>query len=488
MFILKLAIQRLRSRPGNSLLSLLLFAIGASIITIIILAQKQMDQTIEKNLAGIDLVVGAKGSPLQLILSSVLHADYPTGNIPLADAERIGNHPLVEKWIPLALGDSYKGFRIVGAPLDYAELYGAELAQGNWYIDKMDAVIGAKVARVSGLNIGDEFYGVHGFQDVGHAHDEHIYTVTGILKPGIGVMDNLVLTNIEAVWAVHEGHDHSHDHEDHDHSHDHGDHDHSHDHGVHDHSHDHGDHDHSHDHGDHDHSHDHGDHDHSHANDNMPAEIAVIQQKIQQGDDISREEMEMFQDFMAGKETSAEDDREITSMLLIYRSPAANVQLPRMINEDTTMQAASPVIQINRLLNLLGFGFDALRFLAWLIIVISGLNIFVNLYSILRRNSNETALLRVLGATPDNVFNLLLIQGVILSVSGWILGFFLSRAAGFFIPDLPFLQDWLFMPLQTNEIYLLLFMTITGILAAMIPAVKAYLTDVHFTLTHNNNA
>ena len=133
MFILRLAFRRLIARPGSSLISLLLFAIGVSIISLLLLADRQMKLSVERNLAGIDLVVGAKGSPLQLILSSVLHADYPTGNIPLSQAEALARHPLVEISVPLALGDSYRGFRIVGTTIDYPQMYNVSLQRGEWY-------------------------------------------------------------------------------------------------------------------------------------------------------------------------------------------------------------------------------------------------------------------------------------------------------------------------------------------------------------------
>ena len=118
MYILNLALKRILSRPGSSLLSLLLFAIGISIISLILMTDKQMRSDVKKNLAGVDLVIGAKGSPVQLILSSVLHADYPTGNINLQEAESIARNPLVKQYIPIALGDNFRGFRIVGTTRD----------------------------------------------------------------------------------------------------------------------------------------------------------------------------------------------------------------------------------------------------------------------------------------------------------------------------------------------------------------------------------
>lgn len=493
MYMLRLALSRIFSKPGNSILSLLLFAIGGSIISFLILANQQMEEGIKRNLADIDLVLGAKGSPMQLILSSVLHADYPTGNISLDEAHQIAKHPLVEKSIPLALGDSYRGFRIVGAPVSYPELYNAEMGEGRWYEKSMEVVLGYKVAENTGLKTGDTFYGVHGFQETGHAHEDHVYIVTGVLKTRKGITDHLIFTSVESVWEVHE-HDHSgHDHSEHNHNgHNHNGHDHSgHDHNAHDRMegahHDH--------HSDHDHSHEdhhlHGVLNEKEQNSEKGAVepvIVSIRKKIESGRDISREEMELYRKYLKDNEEECPDsNREITAMLLFYRSPAAHIQLPSLINETTTMQSASPVLQLNRLMKLLGFGFDMLRLLAWVIIVISGLNIFVNLLSHLRQSMGEIALLRVLGANSLKVFLLLLFQGIFLAFGGWLGALLLARLAGSVLPGFAFLQNWFFIQVQTNEWFLLLYMLGTGVLAALIPALKAYNTDVHFTLTRHSH-
>lgn len=461
MYVFSLAIKRLISGPANSLLSLVLFAIGCSIISLIILTDRQVKSNVEKNLAGVDLVVGAKGSPMQLILSTLLHADYPTGNISLEEASRMARNPLVEKSIPMALGDSYRGYRIVGVPLAYPQLYNATLANGRWYDNTLEATVGYNVARTTGLQIGDRFYGVHGFQETGHSHPEFLYTVTGIMEKGAGIIDNLILTPVESVWKVHEGHHHDTAHDDHDDTH-------------------------HHDHENCDHDHSHHEHDHAH-NDHADPRIADIQQRVEAGEDISREEMELFTAYMQGEEIPSTDDRQITAMLLVFRSPAGHIQLPRLINESTQMQAASPALELNRLFGLLSFGMDALMILAWVIMIISGLNIFIHLWNTLRQDLYEIALMRVMGAGPDNVFLLLMLQGLLLAAGGWTLGILLSRGVWLLLPSYHFLPQTLFAGLQARELALLGYALLTGALAAIIPAWSAYKTDVHFTLTQSRN-
>jgi putative ABC transport system permease protein len=116
MSTIKLAWKNLTNKPLNMALSLVLFALGVGMISMIFLIENQVQEKFDKNLAGISLVIGAKGSPLQMILCNMYHIDDPTGNVKIKDVKPFlsGRNPLIEKAIPLSLGDSYKGFRIVG--------------------------------------------------------------------------------------------------------------------------------------------------------------------------------------------------------------------------------------------------------------------------------------------------------------------------------------------------------------------------------------
>ncbi|MES2425225.1 MAG: ABC transporter permease, partial [Pseudomonadota bacterium] len=168
------------------------------------------DRAFERDLAGIDVVVGAKGSPLQLILAGVFHIDVPTGNIALAEVQALQQNPQVAEWMPLSLGDSFRGFRVVGTTPAYLSHYGVQFAQGGLWAAPMQAVLGAQVAqRAAGegarpLKPGDRFVGNHGLGGGGYAHGEQPYTVSGVLAPCGCVLDRLVLTALESVWQVHE--------------------------------------------------------------------------------------------------------------------------------------------------------------------------------------------------------------------------------------------------------------------------------------------
>ena len=204
MKTLRWAWQFLWSRPLAAALNLLLLSLGLASITLVLLVNHQIQQAFARDLAGIDVVVGAKGSPLQLILSGVFQIDTPTGNVPLAEVQALQTNPQVAKLIPISMGDSFKGYRIIGTTPDYVSHYAGVMASGALWQAPMQAVLGAKVARDTGLRVGDSFVGSHGLGGGGHAHGQTPYAVTGVLAPSGSVMDRLILTATESVWRVHE--------------------------------------------------------------------------------------------------------------------------------------------------------------------------------------------------------------------------------------------------------------------------------------------
>ena len=204
MNVLSLSWRHLWSRPLATALNLLLLVLGLASLAFVLIARDQVDRAFERDLAGIDVVVGAKGSPMQLILAGVFHLDVPPGNIPLAEAQALAQHPQVAQLIPLSLGDNLNGFRIVGTTHDYPAHYGARLVQGALWNAPLEAVLGAQVAARTGLKPGQAFEGAHGLGVGGSAHGETPYTVTGLLAPCGCVLDRLVLTATESVWRVHD--------------------------------------------------------------------------------------------------------------------------------------------------------------------------------------------------------------------------------------------------------------------------------------------
>lgn len=203
MNLIVLSWNYIKGQKLNTLLNTLLLGFGIAIIVVLLLVSTQMKDKFSRNAQGVDMVVGAKGSPLQIILCNIFHIDFPTGNIPLKDAIWVSRNRLIAGTIPLALGDSYQTIRIVGTNVKYVELYGGEIADGKLWSDDLEVTLGSQAAKTLGLSVGDEFSGEHGMSEGGHVHEDHNYKVVGVLARSNSALDNLILTNIESVWIMH---------------------------------------------------------------------------------------------------------------------------------------------------------------------------------------------------------------------------------------------------------------------------------------------
>ncbi len=431
--MIRLALAYLADRPLTSALNVLLLAISVAMLVLLLQFSTQAEERFERDIAGIDLVVGAKGSPLQLILSSVFHVDQPTGNIPETSLALLRRDRAVARVVPLALGDNFNGFRIVGTDAGFAGLYDLSLADGREFNAPMEAVLGAEVARRTGAKLGQKFVGSHGLADDpdgDQGHDHAPFETVGILAPSGTVADRLILTSVQSVWAVHGIDD--------DHDHDHGNgYNHKAGHAR-----------------DNEHDHDH-DHDHDH-----PTPSAAPAAPLQASG--------------SGLEP------ELTALLVTYRNASAAIRLPAMINRQTALQSAVPATETARLLELIGASLAGITVFAWLLAATGGLAIFVALLAALRAREGDLALLRVMGASRVQVFAVVLLEGMITAAAGAALGWFaahglmaLARARFATLADLGFAP----FQFHSGEIALIAGVLAIGALAALIPAIRIYQLD-----------
>ena len=195
--------QNLKAKPLQTALSLALLGFGVGMVSLMLLTEKQVNDTFERNIKDIDLVLGAKGSPLQLILANVYHIDAPTGNILQREAEKVLKHPYIASGIPLAYGDNHEGYRIVGTEHSYVDHYGVEVAEGRLWEAPFEVTLGARVAANLGMTLGDTFFSAHGLKDQTDIHTDKTFTVVGILEPSGSVVDQLLLTPMASIWNVH---------------------------------------------------------------------------------------------------------------------------------------------------------------------------------------------------------------------------------------------------------------------------------------------
>ena len=223
MNIFKLSIKNIISKPLSSLLSLALLVFGIGIISLLLQLNSLIKTQMDNNLKGIDMVVGAKGSPLQLILSAVYHIDSPTGNISVEDAKKIKNNRMVGSSIDLLYGDNYKGYRIVGTDDEFLDLYDAKIKDGRKWQDPFEVVVGSKIHSKFDLKLDDELMSSHGLRETGEAHADQLFKIVGLLEPSNSVIDQLIVTSPESIWDLHAEHDHSGDQHDDEHDHEHDD-------------------------------------------------------------------------------------------------------------------------------------------------------------------------------------------------------------------------------------------------------------------------
>ena len=340
MNVLRIVLAQLARRPLQTVLAVVLLALGVATLTFVILVQGQLSRQLARDARGIDLVVGAKGSPLQLILSALYHVDVPTGNVPLAALDQLRRNRLVAQVIPVSLGDNHQGFRIVGTEPALIENYGARYASGGPWSGPMQAVIGAEVARVTRLAVGGALNGTHGLAQGGAVHEEARYEVVGVLAPSGTVLDRLILTDKASVWRVHEG---------------------------------------------------------------DPA------------DDAERRVLE--------------DEREVTALLVRYASPMAVAIVPRQVNAESRLMAASPANELARLFAVMGVGIDTMRVFGGVLVASSLLALFVTLYNALEERRYDIAIMRLLGASRARVGMLLLIEAWLLAAVALLAGLALGLAA-----------------------------------------------------------
>jgi putative ABC transport system permease protein len=414
MNLLKISTNNLKDKPLTTSLSILLMALGIAIISLLLLASKQIEEKFTRNVAGIDMVVGAKGSPLQLILSSIYQIDSPTGNISMEEANRLTRSPLVKSTIPLSMGDSYQGYRIVGSTEKYLAHFQAEFESGNVFSKAMDIVIGAKAAKNLGLKVGNTFASQHGFDTEGNSHQEKQFKVVGILKSTNSVLDQVMITPLESVWAVHDEH-------------------------------------------------------HEEETGKGANSLKLLEETQSQTEEHHIEE----------------DSKEITSLLVKFRNPVMGMMMARSINQNSTLQTATPAIEINRLFALLGVGVDALKWIALVIIIVSGLSVFVSLYNSLKERKYEMALMLSMGASRTKLFLLLLLEGLIISVVGFLFGIILSRFGLWMMSEnveQNFHYELNVLSLLNEEFYLFFGALLIGLLAAAIPSLGIYHINISKTL------
>lgn len=208
-----LALNYLATRRVVTVITILSVALGLGLATVVLILSRSTREMLQQETAYWDVIVGAKGSGLQLVLNGLYYLDAPVGNIDAHVWEHLKAHPSVKFVVPVTMGDNYFGVPIVGTAHDFftgrTARHGHDLlAAGKYFMQPMEAVVGAEVARNQHLALGSKIVGSHGWGAGGDTHAEHPYTVVGILAPTGSSLDRAIYTDYRSVWQIHQHHHH----------------------------------------------------------------------------------------------------------------------------------------------------------------------------------------------------------------------------------------------------------------------------------------
>jgi ABC-type lipoprotein release transport system permease subunit len=497
MSLWKIAWRSIQQRALASTLTAISMGLGVALVVAILVVRGTIGDSFRNNTSlGYNLIVGAKGGKLQLVLNTVYYLSSPVENIPYSYYKQFteGKYkPYVAKAVPCCLGDYYQNYRVIGTT---PEMFSFELSRGRTYScsageifkpdDYFGAVIGATVARETGLKVGADFRPTHGAPGGQDAHEHDPFRVVGVLKPTGTPNDRALFINIEGFYLLdnhakpveeetaghaESGHHtastgaHHHDDDDHaEHEHAGADHDHAgegvHEHAEHEHSdddhaddghaeHEHVDHDHvDHDHMDDDHDHEHAEHadaDHEHAehagHDHESAEAGLDQAHGAHAHEHAHEHEHEHGHEHAHEhghhhhhEPLPESQREVTAVLLLTASPPGvppeltAIDLVKQINKGNVAQAVLPIREVVSLFELFVGPIEMLLLaLTVMIVVVAGIGILVSMYNSMSERRHEIAVMRALGAGRGTVMLIVLLESILLSLGGGLLGWLLGH-------------------------------------------------------------
>jgi len=212
MTLLRLAWHSLINRRATVMLTILTIALSIALLVMVEQLRQDVRQGFYRSVSGTDLIVGARTAPVQLLLNTVFGIGTPGNSISNETLEHIESQRLVEWTIPLLIGDSHRGERVIGTTRDFFEHYRyadrkpLALAAGEPFGDLFDVVVGQQVARRFGYSVGDEIHLAHGGgNDSLHQHDDHPFTVRGVLEPTGTPVDRNLYIPLEAYGVIHVG-------------------------------------------------------------------------------------------------------------------------------------------------------------------------------------------------------------------------------------------------------------------------------------------
>ncbi len=395
---LRIVWRNLLAKPLQNSIITGIVALAIALTVTLLLVAEGLHQGFVRATEPFDLIVGAKGSPIQLVLNTVFLQDNPVGNIPEEILEELKRQPGVAAAIPLGFGDNYRGYRIVGTTGDIFAQPGIakaprwfQLEVGKFFSAPYEAVIGTKVAQELGLKVGDRFTSIHGLSlgEQGEQHREHPYQVVGILKAVEGPYDQAILVPLKSIWEIH------------------------------------------------------------------PFSKVLSKEQHQH-------------------------EHGVTAILVRPKGYVDAMRLYQQFQGEQRAQLIFPAQIIIGFFALMGQGEQVLQMITSIVIAITLLTVALTLYGSSLNRSRDQAILRAIGANAGDLFQVIVMEGVLLVGLGVIIG--LAAGHGLFLTFAGILQQktaitvgigwsWHELPVGLGTLFL-------GILACVVPALLAYRFDV----------
>ncbi|USG66319.1 FtsX-like permease family protein [Brevibacillus ruminantium] len=419
----QLIYRNILHRKTLSLLSLLSIAIASSLLVLIFLVQNSTEEGAAKGYGPFELVIGASGSDTQLVLNTFYHVGVPVGNIPYALYEEVNGNSNVDVSYAMNRGDSWRGYPIIGIDSGYFQTrYQIAPQSGQWYQHTGEAVVGSHVAQALGVKIGDTFHGSHGMVAGLDEHEED----------GHGGQDE------------HAGHEEPAGHEEH------------------------AEHD-GHDQAEHA-AQGHGDHHHD-----FQYKIVGILPPLHTADDKGIFTTLDYAWAVHGEQDSP--DKMITSLLVKPKGLLELQTLKLKYSKAEGAQAAYSSKVVANLLNMIDSGTVIARFMAMVCFVLAAISLLLSLTAASSERRRDVGLLRLLGKSRLFVMNTIVLEGILLTITGVLLGLLLGHVGAWLLHDVIFdatgisVKAWSF---YAYEVYLLVGAVVLGTLASLWPSFRMY--------------
>ena len=441
--LFSVAAKSLRYRLSGVILTTIAVALSVFVLLGVEHVRQESRSSFASTVSGVDLIVGARTGDINLLLLSVFRIGSASANVSWESVEAINEHPQVDWVVPLSLGDSHRGYRVVGTTEGFFDRYHYGRKQpitfdtGSQFSETADVVLGAAVAKSLGYGIGDSLILSHGVADTSFVHHDQVpFTVVGLLSPTGTPVDNALFVSLEAIDAMHadeetaqeHGHDEHESHDEHDAHDEHDEHD------------EHGEHDAHNEHGEHDAHNEHGEHDaHDHS----------------------------------GPLGS------VSAVLVGLDGPFATLQVQRWINEfeDEALLGILPGVTLTQLWDIMARIEDTLRGIAILVFISSLFGLNAMLLASMRERRQEIGILRSIGAPSLFILGMLVVESLLIVIVGIVLAIgclivAIGAVNGFLMSEVGI--SFSYQILYPTSLIALTLIVIVSVFMSLLPAWQAY--------------